>query len=45
MLGIAAGKMVDEQLHKYIRHPQLTTRTYFADQIVQRTKSSTASLP
>lgn len=36
MLRIAAGKMADEQLHKYIRHPQLTARTYFADQIVQR---------
>ena len=36
MLRIRAGEITDEQLHKYIRHPQLTARTYFADQIVQR---------
>ena len=36
MLAIKAGEMTDEQLHKYIRHPQYTARSYFAPQIVQR---------
>jgi hypothetical protein len=36
LLKLRSQQLTDEVVRKYIRHPQLTTRTYFAGQIIQR---------